>query len=93
MKLKPFEEILKLSKEAVDALMAPIRANKVKAKANLKVAEIEEQKATLEAAIHEMCASKNVDFDNVVDKMDEYDLLVRRQTQFGDIVKQLFGDK
>lgn len=37
MKLKPYKEILKMAKEAIDETLAPVRAKKAKKQAELKM--------------------------------------------------------
>lgn len=90
MKLKPFKEILKMSKEKLDEAMAPIRAHKVKTQAQLKVAELDEKLVSLEAEIQEMCAKKEIDFDALIKKLDEAAIMERRKKQYDRIVRELF---
>ena len=66
MKLKPFQEILKMSKENLDAALAPIRAHKVKTQAQLEMAKLDEKLVTLEAEIQEMCAQKEINFESLI---------------------------
>lgn len=90
--LKPFKEILALSKEKLDEALAPIRARQVKAKADSLVANYEEDLITIEKSITEQCASKEVDFEKLADLLDKYALKERRKTQFQNIYKQLFPE-
>ena len=90
--VKSFKELISLSKEKLDEAMAPVRSRAAKAKAALKEAEVDEKMITLESKIHEMCAKKDIDFDAIVDKMDEYDLLERKKEQVADLVKNLFPE-
>ena len=90
MKLKPFADLIKLSKEKLDEALAPVRAHKVKSQAQLKQAEIDEKLVTLEAEIQEMCAQKDVNFDSLIKKLDEVAILERRKKQYGKIVDELF---
>lgn len=90
MKLKPFKEILKLSKEKLDEAMAPIRAHKVKTQAQLEMAKLDEKLVTLEAEVQEMCTKKEIDFDSLIRKLDEIAILERRKKQYTKIVDELF---
>ena len=90
--LKPFKEILALSKEKLDEALAPIRARQVKAKADSLVANYEEDLITIEKNITEQCASKEGDFEKLADLLDKYALKERRKTQFQTIYKQLFPE-
>lgn len=92
MELKPYKEILAMTKEAVDKALAPIRAKKIKSKAALESSKIEEEIATLETEIQELCADKDLNFEKLLDKLDKVALLERRQKQYEKVVKQLFPD-
>lgn len=88
--LKPFKDLLALSKEKLDEALAPIRARQVKAKADSLVAAYEEELITIEKQITETCATKEVDFEKVADLLDKYALKERRKNQFKSIYTQLF---
>lgn len=90
--LKPFREILTMSKELLDEALAPIRARSVKAKANLKVAEIDEKMVKLEREINELCVDKDPDLDKIVSKIDQYELAERKAAQIKKLVAQLFPE-
>lgn len=90
--VKPFKEIIALSKEKFDEAMAPIRAKAAKAKANLEEAKIDEKLITLETEIQKLCANKDLNFDTIVNKLDEYELAERRKDQIGTLVGQLFPE-
>lgn len=90
MKLKPFKEILKMSKEKLDEAMAPVRAHKVKTQAQLEMAKIDEKLVTLEAEIQEMCTQREINFDGLIKKLDESALMERRKKQYDRIVRELF---
>lgn len=88
--LKPFKELLALSKEKLDEALAPIRARQVKAKADSLVATYEEELINIEKQITEHCATKDVDFEKIADLLDKYALKERRKDQFNKIYSQLF---
>jgi hypothetical protein len=90
--LKPFKEILAMSKEKLDEALAPIRARQVKAKADSLVANYEEELISIEKDITEKCTSKDVDFEKIADLLDKHALKLRRKEQFESIYKQLFPD-
>ena len=90
--MKPFKEILKMSKEKVDAALAPVRAARVKQKAKLEIATMDEKIASQEASIHELCATKDVDFDAIIEAQDERALFERRRKQFRKIVAEMFPE-
>lgn len=90
MKLRPFKELLALSKEKIDEALAPVRAKQVKAKADVLVANYEEELITIERQIQEMCTNKEVDFEKLADLLDKAALKERRKNQFQEIYSQLF---
>lgn len=90
MQLKPFKDLIAMSKEKMDEAMAPIRAKQVKSKAELQMAELEADILTKETAIHEMFTNKDVDFPKLIERLDEIALLERRQQQYEKVLEQLF---
>ena len=90
MKLKPFAEIIAMTKEGLDAALAPIRAKQVKMKAELEMAKIDEQLINTETKIQELCSTKDINFDSLIMKLDEYALAERRKKQFQKIINELF---
>lgn len=88
--LKPLKEILAMTKQGLDEAMAPIRARKVKASADQKVAALDEKLVTIERDVIELCSKAEIDFDKVADKLDEFDLTTRRSEQLKKIVADLF---
>lgn len=89
-KVRPFVEVVAFSKEKLDEALAPIRARSAKAKAEMAQAKLEEQMVTLEREIHEQCASKDIDFDSIIAKIDKYDLTERKRKQIDGLIRELF---
>ncbi len=90
--VKPYAELLAMTKEKLDSALAPIRARGAKAKANLELSKIEEQMIDLETKINNACAEKELDFDKIIKTIDAYDLLERRQKQVKKLVEELFPE-
>jgi len=90
MKLKPFKEMIALSKDKLNEALAPVRAGQVKAKADLETLRIEAEIIEKEARIQELCVVKDVDIVDVLNRMDAVALLERRKKQLGEVVEQLF---
>ena len=88
-KVKPFAEVIKLSKEALDDVLAPIRARSAKAKADMVSAKLEEEMVTLERQIHEACAFKDLDFDSIIGQINRYELAERKHKQIGKLIAAL----
>jgi hypothetical protein len=89
-KVKPFAEVIALSKEKLDEALAPIRARSAKAKADMAQAKLEEKMVTLEREIHEACAEKDLDFDSIISKIDQYELTERKNEQIKELITDLF---
>ena len=92
MKLTPYKNILKYSKEKIQEVCAPIRAKQAKMQAELEMAKLDEKIVTLEQEITEICTEHPIDFDKLIDKQDEVGLLERRKKQFSKIVEELFPE-
>lgn len=90
MKLRPFKELIGLSKEKLDEAMAPNRARMVQAKAELEKVKLEQDILTKETAVQEMCAQKDLDFPRLMDRLDEIELLERKLSQYSEVLAQLF---
>lgn len=93
MKLKPFAEIIALSKEKLAESLAPIRARKVKSQAELEMAKLDDELVRLEADVQEMCAKEDISFPNLLDKLDKVALLERRKAQYERVLSELFPTK
>lgn len=93
MKLRPYKELIAMSKEKLDEAMAPIRARQVQAKADLEMSKIEADILTKETQVQEMCIEKDVNLNALIDKLDSIALLERRKVQFDKVLKQLFPSK
>jgi hypothetical protein len=90
MKLKPFKEIIAMSKEKLAESLAPIRARKVRSQAELEMAKLDDELVRLEADIQEQCAKEEINFPSLLDKLDKVGLLERRQKQYQKVLSELF---
>lgn len=90
MELKPYKELIALSKEKLDETMAVPRAKRMKKKAEFKMAELEEEIAEKESKIQEMAVEKDINFEKLLDMLDDVALLERRRDQYAKVLKQLF---
>jgi hypothetical protein len=93
MKLKPFAEIIAMSKEKLSEALAPIRARKVRSQAELEMAKLDDELIRLEADIQEQCAKEDINFPSLLDKLDKVALLERRKVQYEVVLAQLFPAK
>lgn len=92
MKLKPYKEMLKWSKEKIDEALAGVRANKAKKQAEFEIAKMDEKIATQEATIPEICTEKELDFHKIIEAQDELALMERKKKQFKKIIEELFPE-
>lgn len=90
MELRPFNELIGMSKEKLDKAMAPIRAKQVKSKAQLEMSKLEAEILTLETKVQEGFTGVDVDFPKLMDELDKIALLQRRMEQYEVVLKQLF---
>lgn len=88
--VKTYKEVVAMTKEALDEVMAPIRARSAKAKAELEISKQQEKLIAIEAEIHKLCAEKELDFNSIANKVDQYELAERRLKQIETLVNQLF---
>lgn len=93
MKLKPFAEIIAMSKEKLSEALAPIRARKVRSQAELEMAKLDDELIRLEADIQEQCSKEDINFPSLLDKLDKVALLERRKTQYESVLAQMFPAK
>lgn len=92
MKLKPFSEIIALSKEKLAEALAPIRARKVKSQAELEMAKLDDELVRLESQVQESCAKEDINFSTLLDNLDKIALLERRKTQYVRVLSELFPE-
>lgn len=91
--VKPFKDVLAMTKEKIDEALAPIRARSAKAKADLESARIEERMVALGNDIHQLCTEKELNLDRIISKIDDYELAERKKAQIAKIVSELFPEK
>jgi hypothetical protein len=87
---KSLKDIISSSKEKLDEFLAPVRAKQIQDKANLELAKLEEKALTSERKVQELLCAKEIDFNAVLNEMDEHDLTARRINQFGELLAGLF---
>ena len=93
MQLKSYKEILAMGKDKVNETLAPVRARKAKKQAELEIAKMEEDIATQEAKIMELCSKQELNFDAIIKAQDTYALTERRIKQFEKIIEEMFPEK
>lgn len=92
-KIKPFKDLVSLTKEKLDEALVPLRVRAAKAKAEGEIIKLEETLIGLETKINESCAQKGLDFNKIGDLMDDYDITERRLLQIKELVAALFPEQ
>lgn len=93
MKLIPYRKLITMAKEKVEEAMAPIKALQMRKKAELKLAQLEEQEMTLQSKVQDCCQQKEIDYEQLIRLLDESDMVARRKRQYTEIIGQLFPEK
>jgi hypothetical protein len=92
MSLMKYKDVLALAKEKIAEAKAPLRAKEMKKKAELEVCKLESTIADREHKIHEYASQYPIDFDKLLDAIDELELTQRRKEQFERIINEMFAD-
>ena len=79
-----------MGKEKVSRALAPVKANRAKAQAELEMCKIDEEIATKEAELHEEACNENVSFPKIIDLQNKLGLLERKKKQYGKILEEMF---
>lgn len=93
MSLMKYKDVLILAKEKVKEAMAPLRAREMRKKAELEVCKLESTIAEKEQKIQECASEYPINFDKLIDAIDELELTQRRKEQFERIINEMFGDE
>lgn len=90
MALMKYKDILILAKEKIKEAMAPLRANEMKKKAELEICKLESEILDRESKIQDLAAAYPIDFDRLIESIDDLELIKRRKEQFEKIIKEMF---
>ena len=90
MKFPKYSEMLKLGKEKLNEMIAPLRANEMKKQAELEICKLESQVAEYEQKVHESLSEYPINFKNIMSALDQVDLTKRRLDQFTKIHREMF---
>lgn len=84
------KDLLSIGKEALEAIKLPFKIRSEKKSLEQWILDHETRIAELDYKIQEAKGAKDLNVDNILDKIDEKDLLVRRLKQGEDLMKELF---
>jgi hypothetical protein len=93
MALLKYKEMLTLCKEKINEAMAPLRAREMRKKGELEIVKLESRIVEKEQKIQEYASAYPVDFDRLIDALDDLELHNRRKDQFEKILEEMFGDE
>ncbi len=92
MLLMKYKDILTLAKEKITEAMAPLRAREMRKKGELEACKLESIIAEKEQSIQECASEYPINFDKLIDAIDELELVKRRKEQFDKIIQEMFCD-
>ncbi len=92
MSLLKYKDVLILCKEKVKEAMAPLRAREMRKKGELEVCKIDSLIAEKEQKIQEHASEYPINFDKLIDALDDLELIKRRKEQFEKIIAEMFGE-
>jgi hypothetical protein len=88
--MKKYHELLKLGKEKLSEMIAPLRANEMKKKAELYICQLESEIAEKEQKVQEAMGEYPVNFDNILSHLDRVHLTKRKLEQLQKLHKDMF---
>ena len=90
MKLLSFRECLKKGKAAIEEALIPVRVQQAKLQGESEQLKLDEKIINLDIKLQEATIAHPIDYNKIIDIIDEIDLLTRRKKQFDQIIKELF---
>lgn len=90
MKLTPYQKLLKMGKEKVGELLSVPRSAEMKSKANHEISTLDVKIAEQHNKIEELASVYPIDFNKLIQTMDDLALAERRKGQLTKIVNEMF---
>lgn len=90
MNLKAYKDILNFSKEKIAEAKAPICVMRMKKRAEGEVLELETRIMDIDGKIDDECTKYPINFDRLIELIDEKEIMERWKGQFATIIGQLF---
>jgi hypothetical protein len=88
-----YKDVLMLAKEKIQEAMAPLRAREMRKKGELEICKLDSIIADKEQYIQEYASRYPIDFDKLLDAIDDLELTQRRKEQFEKILIEMFSDE
>jgi hypothetical protein len=92
MNIMKYKDVLVLTKEKIQEAMALLRAREMRKKGELEICRLQSLIAEKEQKIQECASIYPVDFDKLIDSLDDLELTQRRKEQFEKILAEMFPD-
>jgi hypothetical protein len=90
IKLTPFRKALEMTKAKIEELMIPLRVKQAKAKGEVEKLKLDEQIMSLEVKLREYTVETDINYNKILDALDELALLQRRKFMFDRVMSDLF---
>lgn len=87
-----YKDLLKLGKDAIAELELPFKVKKEQKNLELKILELEQQLAKDELTIQEQKTKNPIDWDKLIDAIDNKAINDRKLTQLEELQKELFTE-
>ena len=87
--MKPFSELINLTKDQLAALTQPLRVRKVKAKADLEMIALETKILEQQEKLQKLVLEEDIDFKKIIQVLNENALTEREKGLYEEILAQL----
>ena len=85
-----YTKLLKMCKEKISESLAPLKANEMHRKADLEIAKLDSEIAQKEFLVSEAKAEYPIDFNKIINAMDEVEFAKLNLERMKEIVEDLF---
>ena len=92
MKLPAYRDVLKMSKEKLDDTLVPVRVIRARKQAELEMAKLEENIATITAGLQELCCQKEINFSMLIEQQNKIAISERKKRQYQKILDEMFPE-
>lgn len=93
MKLLSFREALKKTKAQIDELLIPVKVKQAKLAGETELAKLEESRLQADVKMQELCVASPINYNKILEQLDEIALLDRQKKQLEKVIEELFGEE
>ena len=87
-----YKDLLKLGKDAIAEIELPFKVKKEQKNLEMKILELEQQLAKDELTIQEQKTRNPINWDSIIDAIDNKAINERKLSQLEQLQKELFGE-